>query len=126
MRLSNLYRWIFQLLNLLIQNVESKNDIVRKYCYRGVGNISYLSSLRSNSKVMENNMAREDLFTINDSTSSLIIKMILRGVEDSSSRCIQESLDSFQRIVESLNETQLYSNLGEISHKLRICFERYF
>ena len=52
--------------------------------------------------------------------------MILRGVEDSNSRCVQESLDSFQRIVESLNETQLFSNLGEISHKLRICFEKYF
>lgn len=109
-----------------MNNIETKTEIVRKYCYRGVGTISYLSSLKDNQKVVDNNISAsgQNLFALNDRYSAAIIKLILRGMDDSSQQCVKETLASFQKIVDSLNPDLLLENLSDFLNKLRNSFER--
>jgi len=110
-------------LNILLNSIETKAEVIRKYCYRGVGNVSYLSSLKDNQKVINYNLSNDNLFTFNEQYSTAIIKLILRGLDDSSIQCIKEALASFQRVIEALNPDFLLEYLGELLHKLRNSFE---
>jgi len=45
--------WIIKIANAMIELVENKSEIVRKYCYRGLGNITFLHNLKTNPKIVE-------------------------------------------------------------------------
>lgn len=116
--------WIYQLIRILTENAESKNETIRKYCYRGIGNLSYLTNLKNNPKLIDLNLAHDDLFVLTNDQASAVFKILLRGMEDFSPICVKEALSSFQRIVEGLNPIELADSLSEICGELRVSFER--
>ena len=91
-----------------------------------MGSMSYLSSLKDNQKVIDNNVcsSSQNLFALNDRYSAAIIKLILRGMDDSSQQCVKETFASFQKVVDSLNPDLFLESLGDFLNKLRNSFER--
>jgi hypothetical protein len=120
------FSWLLSLIDILIDNIESKSEIIRKYCYRGLGKVSYLLSLKDNPKMHEKEVSLEDFGNELLKRSTKIIKIFLRGLDDPSKICIKEAMAGLQRMTDILNCADIAEACSDICHKLRQSFERYF
>ena len=99
--------------------------MIRKQCFKGIRNISYIYQLQNNPKIRQIETESNKNFTIL-STEKLyhIFTIMIKGFDDQSDFCIRECLITYKKITEIVPLTELGSILSQINQRIYICFEQ--
>ena len=111
-------------MDTLINNIDHKNDMIRKQCFKGIRNVSYIYKLESNPKIRQLEADSKNFVILSREKLYQISTVMIKGFDDQSDCCIRECLGSYQKITEITPPAELGSIIPQINQRICVCFEQ--
>ncbi len=136
--IESVFEWINSLIDILLDNIGEKNDLIRKHCFKGIGNISLLLKYEQKEDSTSNEKEDEHIDLMNleiqpDSQfkfklvakrTQAVLNCLFAGMEDHSAICAREALFSLQKIIDLLEPSIVKPNILNLLLRLPESFER--